>query len=305
MEKLKGMIAATFTPMNAAGEINLQAIENYAEWIASTAIKGVFVCGTTGEFSSLTTEERKLILEKWITCAQNRFLVMAHVGSNCLKESVELARHAEKSGADAIASIAPSFFKPATVTDLVNFFTPVAKAAPSLNFYYYNMPSMTGVNLPVDTFLTEGKTQMPNLAGVKFTHNNLMEMEACIELNNRQFEVFHGYDEILLSGIAMGASAGVGSTYNYLPEIYDGIFKAMANNDLDTARKLQQVSIKTVEVIIKHGGGVRGGKAIMNLIGLNLGECRSPISTLPDREYAELKAELDAIGFKNPLKQTT
>lgn len=302
MEKLKGMIAATFTPMDEAGNINLQAIEDYAERIASTTIRGVFVCGTTGEFSSLTTEERKLILEKWIVCAQKRFLVIAHVGSNCLKESVELACHAEKSGADAIASIAPSFFKPATVTDLVDFFTPVAKAAPNLNFYYYNMPSMTGVNLPVAQFLTEGKAKMPNLAGIKFTHNNLMEMEACIELNNRQFEILHGYDEILISGIAMGAIAGVGSTYNYLPEIYDGIFKSMENNDLETARKLQQVSIKTVEVIIKHGGGVRGGKAIMNLTGLNLGECRSPISALSDKEYTELKAELISIGFKNPLK---
>lgn len=295
--RLRGMIAATFTPMTETGDINYAEIKPYADYIASTAIDGVFVNGTTGEFSSLTVEERKKILECWITAAAGRFKVICHAGSNCQRDSIEIAAHAASIGAYGIGCIAPSFFKPATVNDLIGFFAPIAAAAPELPFYYYNMPSITGVNLPVDRILAEGRKIIPNLAGTKFTHNNLMEMEMCIDLDGGAFEVLHGYDEILIAGLSMGAKAGVGSTYNYIPEIYDGIFRAMEDGDLTTARELQKKSIKTVEVIIGYGGGVRGGKAIMNLIGIKCGECRPPLSPLAQEEYAALEADLDALGF--------
>ena len=118
--------------------------------------------------------------------------------------------------------IAPSF-QPGTVDELVDFFTLICQVASELPFYYYNMPSITGVNLPVDKFLVEGKKKMPNLVGTKFTHNNLMEMGACIDLEQHKFEVLHGFDEILIAGLSMGAVAGVGSTYNYIPNVYHAI----------------------------------------------------------------------------------
>ena len=296
-ERLEGMVAATFTPMDENGDVNLSVIDKYADWIASTPVKGVFVSGTTGEFSSLTIDERKAILEKWVASAAKRFKVIAHVGSNCQRDAMELARHAAQAGADAIASIAPSFFKPGTVDELVDFFAPICRVAGELPFYYYNMPSITGVNLPVDKFLVEGKKKMPNLVGTKFTHNNLMEMGACIDLEQHKFEVLHGFDEILIAGLSMGAVAGVGSTYNYIPNVYHAIFESMKKNDVETARAWQMKSIRTVEVIIRYGGGVRGGKAIMKLIGIDCGSCRLPIKAFSVEEYEKLKGDLDAIKF--------
>ena len=298
-QRLKGLIAAAFTPMNANGNLNLSAIDKYADLIAKSNMAGIFVCGTTGESHSLTTDERKSILSQWIKSANGRFKVIAHVGSNSQLEAMDLAKHAASVGADAIAAMAPCFFKPATITDLIAFFAPIAGQAEELPFYYYNMPSMTGVSLPVATFLTEGKKAIPNLVGTKFTHNNLMEMGECLSLNNGKFEVLHGYDEILISGLAFGAVAGVGSTYNYLPDVYHGILKAMANNDLQTARELQMKSIEIVNIIIQYGGGVRGGKAIMNLIGIECGPCRLPISPMSQEEYNDLKSDLLHIGFLN------
>ncbi|MEA5127933.1 MAG: dihydrodipicolinate synthase family protein [Proteiniphilum sp.] len=297
-QRLQGLVAATFTPMLPDGDIHYAVIDQYAQHIAGAGISGVFVCGTTGEFTSLTTEERKLILEHWIRAAEGRFKVIAHVGSDNQRESVELSRHAAESGAWGVGSIAPSFFKPSSVRDLIDFFKPVAAAAAELPFYYYNMPAMTGVSLSVAQFLQEGKQEIPNLAGVKYTHNNLMEMGDCIHLDNGAFEVLHGYDEILICGLALGAVAGVGSTYNYLASVYLNIMKAMEEGDLVSARVFQMQSIEVVKVIIKYGGGVRGGKAIMNLIGIECGECRLPIAPFGKEEYDSLRKDLEGIGFR-------
>lgn len=124
-------------------------------------------------------------------------------------------------------------------------------------------------------------------------------MGECLNLEGGAFEVLHGYDEILISGLAFGAVAGVGSTYNYLPAVYTGIFEAMKRGDMQAARQLQQKSIEVVEIIIKYGGGVRGGKAIMNLIGIECGQCRLPITPFSDEEYQSLKEDLTNIGFFN------
>lgn len=296
-QRLEGLIAASFTPMNSNGEVKTGEITKYADYLVNQGVAGVFVNGTTGEGSSLTTEERKELLECWVKAVGGRIKVIAHVGSFCLPQSVELAMHAQLCGADAIASIAPSFFKPSSPKDLIAFFKPIAAAAPELPFYYYNMPSMTGVDLSVEQFLIEGKKEIPTLVGVKFTHNNLMEMGACINLQGGAFEILHGYDEILIAGLSLGAVAGVGSTYNYFAPIYKKILDAMKANNVATARAYQMKSIEMVKVIIKYGGGVRGGKAIMNLIGIDCGPCRLPISSFSDQEYSSLKNDLEKINF--------
>ena len=93
-QRLKGLIAASFTPMDAQGKINLSVIDKYADLMAKSDMTGVFVCGTTGESQSLTTHERKNILEQWVKSSNGRFKVIAHVGSNSQVEAIELARHA-------------------------------------------------------------------------------------------------------------------------------------------------------------------------------------------------------------------
>jgi len=295
---LSGLIAAPFTPMNANGVLNVSAIKPYADFlIRRKGVTGVFICGTTGESASLTTEERRSIAEKWVEEAGGKLKIVVHVGGTSQNQSAELAAHAQAIGADVIAAMAPYFFKPSSVNDLIGFFEPIAAAASGLPFYYYNMPSITGVSLPTHTFLAEGKKRIPNLVGVKFTHNNLMEMQQCIHVNNGEFEVLHGFDEILIAGLAAGAKAAVGSTYNYVPAIYNGILQAMERGDLETARALQWESVKILDIVIKHGGGVRGGKMLMNLAGVDCGPCRLPIAPFSDEEYSQIREELSCTSF--------
>lgn len=301
-QKFKGLIAAPFTPMDKSGLLNLSAIKPYADLLVAQGVRGAFICGTTGEGFSMTVEERKAVAEEWVKAAEGRLKVIVHVGHNCCADAVKLAGHAARIGADAIASIAPNFYKPCCVDDLVAFFEPVAAAAPSLPFYYYNMPSMSGVSLPVVEFLKKAGQSIPNLQGVKFTHNNFMEMNEALSYDGGRFEILHGFDEMLLCGLAIGAEAAVGSTYNYAANIYNGILEAFGKGDVEKARELQRYSVEIVKVIIKYGGGVLGGKAIMNLLGIRCGECRTPLHRFTDDEYCMLRKDLEAIGFFEKCK---
>lgn len=300
--KLKGLIAAPFTPMHKDGSLNISAIDAYVELLIEQGIAGAFICGTTGEGFSMTVQERNAVADAWVKASNGRLKIIVHVGSLCQQDAMALAAHAQECGAYGIASIAPCFYKPSCVEDLVSFFAPIAASAPKLPFYYYNMPSMSGVSLPVEKFLEIGGKQIPNLAGIKFTHNNLMEMNQCINFEGGKYDILHGYDEILICGLALGAKAGVGSTYNYAGKIYNALLDAFEAGDLAKARELQMYSVEIVKVIIKYGGGVRGGKAIMNLLGIECGECRTPMNKFTADEYAELKKDLEAIDFFNKIK---
>ncbi len=301
--QLQGLVAAPFTPMDENGNISLDPIGKYARRLIKSKVTGAFVCGTTGEGLSLTTEERKAVLEKWVNCSNGELKIIGHVGGNCLPQSMELASHAEKSGAWATGAFAPSFFKPGNAEELVSFLAPIAAAAPNLPFYYYHIPSLTGVNFPVVKLLSFAEKMIPNFAGVKFTHFDLYDMQQCIAYNQGRYEILHGYDEVLLAGLSLGIKAAIGSTYNYMPSVYLGIWEAFDRLDMEKARELQQFSVKIVKILIKYGGGVRGGKAFMKLSGIDCGPCRLPLTKFSEPEMDKLKKDLTESGFFEMLEK--
>ena len=138
--KIKGLIAAPFTPMDMEGNLNLEMIAPYACHLIDNHITGAFICGTTGEGASLSISERKEILEGWVRHADGKLKIITHVGGNCLKDCIELARHSEVHGAYGIAAYSPSFYKPGNAKELVSFLAPIAAAAPHLPFFFYNIP---------------------------------------------------------------------------------------------------------------------------------------------------------------------
>lgn len=305
MEKhlFDGLIAAPFTPMDDQSNINLEPIGRYVDHLADSGVSGAFVCGTTGESPSLTTEERLAVLEEWVTRSSGRLKIICHAGGNSLPQSVELARHAAQTGADAVGAFAPFFFKPTNAEELLGFLAPVADAAPGLPFYYYHIPSLTGVNIPVIDVLKKARERIPNFRGVKYTHFDLYDMQQCIAYNDGEFEILHGYDEILLAGLSFGVKAAVGSTYNYMPSLYLQLWEAYNKFDMAHARKLQQDSVKAVKVLNRFGGGVRTGKAIMDLIGIQCGPCRLPLRQFSLHDKAELNDRLNRLGFFNLMNK--
>src|SRR5438552_6040750 len=117
--RLDGLIAAPYTPFDAAGELNLAVVEKQCALLLSTGVKGAFVCGTTGEGMSLTLSERMAVAQRWVDVAGKKLNVIVHAGHNCQRDAAALARHARQIGAAAVAALPPSFFKPANVEQLV------------------------------------------------------------------------------------------------------------------------------------------------------------------------------------------
>ena len=223
IKKIKGLIAAPFTPMKEDSEINLEVIPAYARKLKTDGVKGVFICGTTGEGMLMTNDERKSVAEKWVKEQTENFKVIVHVGTTSAIQSMDLASHAQKVGAYAVGTMGPVFLKPTRVEELVGFCADVAAGAPKLPFYYYHIPSVSGIQLPMDEFIRKVSVQVPTFAGLKFTHNNFMEMKLCMDIEDGKWDILHGYDELLLAGLTFGAKGAVGSTYNFMAPLYNKI----------------------------------------------------------------------------------
>ncbi|MBN3295655.1 NPL lyase, partial [Amia calva] len=210
--KLAGLMAATFTPLSAQGEINLAVIEPYIEYLVEKqGVRSVFVNGTTGESLSLSVEERKKLAEEWCQRGKGKLdQVIVHVGCLSLKESQELAQHAADTGADGIAVISPCFFKPVEKDSLRQFLQQVAAVAPQLPFYYYHIPGLTGVHLKAMDILQDIEESIPSFQGLKFSGSDLMDFGQCVHHSPPHWPMLYGMDEQLLAALVMGAHGAVG-----------------------------------------------------------------------------------------------
>jgi N-acetylneuraminate lyase len=294
--RFTGLVAAPFTPLNKDGSINLPMIKPLAAALVENQVGGAFVCGTTGEGMSLTTDERQQVAESWMAVAPPALRVVVHVGHHTVAESCTLAAHAEKIKAHAFATLGPTFFPVTNAEQLVDYCAPIAAAAPSLPFYYYHMPSLTRADVPMYDFLKAASRRIPNLAGIKFTYENLMDYARCLKFEEGRFNILFGRDEILLAALALGATGAVGSTYNYMAPVYHQVIQAFNAGDLESARRFQSLAIRIIAVMSRRGG-LPAAKAMMKMIGLDCGPVRPPL-TNPSAETVEtFTHELEQAGF--------
>lgn len=312
MEKITGLIDAPFTPFNEDGSVNLAPIPQYAQMLQKNGLKGVFINGSSGEGYMLTVQERKQLAEAWMAAVRTlpvaeeaaegqpgtSFKVIVHVGSCCVRDAQELARHACEIGAWGIGAMAPPFPKIGRVEELVKYCEEIASAAPSLPFYFYHIPAFNGAFLPMVKLLEAVDGRIPNFAGIKYTFESIYEYNQCRLYGGGKFDMLHGQDETILPSLAMGgAQGGIGGTTNYNGRCLVGIIEAWKAGDLERARELQNFAQQVINVICHFRGNIVGGKRIMKLIGLDLGPNRTPFQNVTPDEESQLKRELEEIGF--------
>lgn len=300
IEHLSGLIAAPFTPMNVDGSLNLGIISNYYNLLKSNGVTGAFICGSTGEGTSLTIKEKKRVAEAWADCTRSdaSFKVITLVGGTCLQDAIDLSQHAREIGLHSVALTAPSYFKPANIDVLADICIAVAASVPDVLFYYYHIPVLTGVNFPMIELLKKLDGKLANFAGIKYTHEDFMDFLACINFKDRKYNMLWGRDECLLSALVLGAQGGVGSTFNYAAPLYLNLIDAYERGDHDEARARQQQSIDMIALLGKYGG-IATGKAFMKLLGLDCGGFRLPVTNMTSSQYALFEKDVTQINFKS------
>lgn len=295
--QLHGLVAATHTPFFADGSLNLSVIETQAAHLEANGVGCAFICGTTGESSSLTLEERRAMTHRWMEVTRGSELkVIVHVGANCLADARALAAQAQQLGAQAVSALAPSYFKPGSIQALVACMADIAAAAPDLPFYYYEIPVLTGVSLPPSEFLAGAAERIPNLSGIKFTSNNLMEYQLCRSFRDGAFDIPFGFDEIMLGALALGARGAVGSSFNFAAPIYNRLITAFQRGDLEAARMEQMRSVRLIQCLAGYGY-MGAAKATMKVLGVDVGPARLPNGTLDAARSESLRRDLETLGF--------
>lgn len=305
IDRLHTLVAATHTPFHADGTLAPEVVATQAAFLSAQGISVVFVTGTTGECHSLTVDEKLAMYDAWAAAGDaERLAVIAHVGGNSIEDAVRLARRAGELSLSGVGALAPMYFKPANVEALVEWCATIAAHAPALPFYYYDIPELTGVSLPMDRFLVAAAGRIPNFAGIKFTNPDLVMYRRCFDVARGCADIPWGIDEALLGALATGARGGVGSTYNFAPRLYRDLIAAFGRGDLATAQRLQTISIALVDAI-DATGYMGTAKALMTRLGVPVGPARQPLGNPGAAQVDALMVRLRALGFDDWGASTT
>ena len=291
-----GLIAATFTPIGYDGSIKTGLIAPVVKHLITQNVQGIFVCGSTGEGFSLTTSERKDVTEAFLDASNGRLKVFVHVGHCSVKDMADLSSHAREHGADAISATVPKYYGISSEIHLAEVLAEGIGCVTDIPFFYYHIPSKTGLNFNMVRFLQEGKEIIPSLAGIKYTAPTLYEFQTCMEMFKGEYQLGFGVDEMFLSGLAAGSKLMVGSTYNFMAQAYHRIQEAFIGGNMEHARALQYEAVEVVNLLLEYGP-MAAQKSIMKMIGLDCGTVRRPLEPLSPAKETQLFKDLERTKF--------
>ncbi|HIT90644.1 MAG TPA: dihydrodipicolinate synthase family protein [Candidatus Merdenecus merdavium] len=291
-EKYKGIIPAFYACYDEKGNVSAERTEAFAEYLINKGIKGLYVCGSSGECIYQSKAERKSILESVMKVAKGKITVIAHVGCNNTEDSVELAAHAESVGVDAIASIPPIYFHLSDYA-IADYWNDISAAAPNTDFIIYNIPQLAGVALSVSLY--KKMRENPRVIGVKNSSMPVQDIQMFKDIGGEDSVVFNGPDEQFVSGRVMGADAGIGGTYAVMPELYLATDVAIQKGDIERAQKIQYKINRIIYAMCEcHGNLYAVMKEILRVQGINIGGVRKPLPdiTKDDKKQIELCAQM-------------
>jgi 4-hydroxy-tetrahydrodipicolinate synthase len=282
--KLRGIITALVTPFSNSGDVDEGALADIVQFQVRSGVNGLFPLGTTGMGPAMEPDERKRVAEIVTDSVDGRIPVIVQVGDSNPKVSLELARHAENVGADAVASLNPFYYHPGPET-VVEHYRRLAEAT-KLPLLVYNIPRNTGNN--IDTQLLRQLSQIPHLIGIKDSSRDFSQLLDYLASVPKGFTVINGTDSYLFSAYCAGVSAGVSATANAVPELFVRMYEAYLSNDLKSGQELQK-KIHAVR-------DATSSPALAPLLealkfrGMKSGNVRPPLRSMSPKEVADLRA---------------
>jgi dihydrodipicolinate synthase/N-acetylneuraminate lyase len=294
MLSFRGAWPALITPATQEGSLNIGVLRELIEHLIPKGIGGLYLCGATGEGLLQSVDERKRAVEQAIDQIDGRVPAIVHVGCVATRDAVDLARHAQTTGAAGVSSVLPLIGAGAKSAHL--HYAAIATAVPDLPFY----PYLYGGQTKAVTLIGELLQQIPNLAGAKYTGPNMFELQRLVDLGTEAHDgwtIFSGMDEQCLFAAMSGAQANIGSTLNLMPGAYRELRESYERGDIATARDLQVRANRVTRVLLSHGfpGALREA---MRLVGFDCGEPRLPNPPLPAEKRAALHRELETAGLR-------
>lgn len=285
----RGILPALVSPVSEDGEVLVGETERLVKWQMSEGVNGFYICGSTGEGLLLKKETRKKLLEVVLDAVQGKVPVITHVGAIDLPTTLELAVHAREAGAAAVSSIPPIYFQYGE-REVIEYYKQIAAAA-EIPLVMYGV-GLANTKLTVS--LVEELMKVENIIGIKWTYPDYYSMGLLKNINGGNINVINGPDEMLICGLAIGADAGIGTTYNVMPGLFVKLYDAYQNGRVEEAKTLQQTINRVITVLIKYHA-IASTKELLCHMGFEVGRCTKPLRRLTAEEHDAFLTEVSGI----------
>ncbi|WP_309398621.1 dihydrodipicolinate synthase family protein [Cerasicoccus maritimus] len=302
--KIHGIIPPLVTPLKADETLDLEATERLLEHVIAGGVHGLFILGTTGEGPNLSYELRRQYIDFVTAKVNGRIPVIVSVSDSAFAESIALAAHAKKAGADAVAFTPPYYFIPGA-PELQMFVQKMAESI-ELPFFLYNMPALTKVSIPLD--VVEYGFGLPNCLGLKDSSGDLFYFKKVKRLmGERDLTLLIGPEELLAESVLAGGNGGINGGANVFPKVYVKIYELMQAGQLNEAEALQREVMEIscrLFTIGKHGSSIiKGIKGALEVRGICQRHLAAPFAGFVDGDLARVVDAIQTLESRPLLSQ--
>ncbi|MBR4084396.1 MAG: 4-hydroxy-tetrahydrodipicolinate synthase [Lachnospiraceae bacterium] len=293
MSIFTGSGTAIVTPMNADGSVNYESFKNLIEFQIANETDAIIVCGTTGEASTLTHEEHLDVIKYCVEVVNKRIPVIAGTGSNCTETAIYLSTEAEKAGADGLLVVSP-YYNKATQNGLFAHFKAVADSV-KIPILLYNVQSRTGMNIAPTTIVRLCEA-CENIVGVKEASGNISQVAKIAALGKGKIDIYSGNDDQIIPIMSLGGKGVISVLSNVAPRQTHEICAKYLAGDVKEATQMQLNAIDLIEALFCEVNPIPVKQAL-NLMGMEAGTLRLPLTEMEEATTARLKASMEAYGI--------
>ncbi|WP_235069758.1 4-hydroxy-tetrahydrodipicolinate synthase [Turicibacter sp. TJ11] len=286
-----GSGVALVTPFKD-GEVHYEKLKELLEWHVANQTDAIIICGTTGEASTLTDKERKAVIKFTVDVVNGRIPVIAGSGSNNTAHAVELSQYCESVGVDGLLVVTP-YYNKATDLGLLKHYEMIANSV-QLPIILYNVPGRTGVNLTPP--LVQKLAQIKNIVGIKEASGDISQVAEMIRLCGEDFLVYSGNDDMIVPVLSLGGQGVISVLANILPQVTHDLVSSYLEGDVKKSRQLQLGVNGLVHALFIEVNPIPI-KTAMNVLGMEVGSFRLPLTEMAATNLVVLKKELTNYGL--------